>query len=104
VLTNQPTIRRDRQFSDTADRIDANQLGRRNLAPDQVSLLRGRRHNRLKRVHGGQMPGSRMGQNDPSSTAEQLPGKRGLPMRVGFSTTPALDRRRLSFYLRLCRR
>lgn len=31
-----------------ADWIDRNQLGRRNLSPDQMSLLRGRRYNRLK--------------------------------------------------------
>ncbi len=35
------------------DWIDANQLGRRNLAPDQASLLRGRRYNRTKKTHGG---------------------------------------------------
>src|SRR4029453_82937 len=33
--------------------IDANQLGRRNLTPDQMSLLRGRRYNRAKRQYGG---------------------------------------------------
>jgi hypothetical protein len=32
-----------------ADWIDRNQLGRRNLAPDQMSLLRGRIHHRMKR-------------------------------------------------------
>lgn len=32
-----------------ADWIDAHQLGRRNLTPQQMSLLRGRRYNRLKR-------------------------------------------------------
>jgi hypothetical protein len=31
-----------------ADWIDAHQLGRRNLSPDQMSLLRGRRYNRMK--------------------------------------------------------
>jgi len=31
-----------------ADWIDRNQLGRRNLKPDQMSLLRGRRHERAK--------------------------------------------------------
>lgn len=36
-----------------ADWIDANQLGRRNLTPDQAALLRGRRYNRLKRTQGG---------------------------------------------------
>lgn len=36
-----------------ADWIDANQLGRRNLTPDQMSLMRGRRYNRAKKAHGG---------------------------------------------------
>jgi ParB family chromosome partitioning protein len=36
-----------------ADWIDAHQLGRRNLTPEQMSLLRGRRYNRLKHPHGG---------------------------------------------------
>jgi len=35
-----------------ADWIDANQLGRRNLNPDQASLLRGRRYNRVKQAEG----------------------------------------------------
>ncbi len=34
-----------------ADWIDANQLGRRNLTPDQISLLRGRLHERRKLSH-----------------------------------------------------
>jgi N6-adenosine-specific RNA methylase IME4 len=38
---------------DAADWIDANHLGRRNLTPDQRSLLRGRRYNRVKKKHGG---------------------------------------------------
>jgi phage N-6-adenine-methyltransferase len=33
-----------------ADWIDAHQLGRRNLTPEQMSLLRGRRYNRLKKA------------------------------------------------------
>jgi hypothetical protein len=36
-----------------ADWIDAHQLGRRNLTPEQMSLLRGRRYNRLRSSHGG---------------------------------------------------
>lgn len=47
------------------DWIDANQLGRRNLTPDQRTLLIGRRYNRAKKKHGGQIPGS-LGQNVPS--------------------------------------
>ena len=35
------------------DWVDANQLGRRNLTPDQMSLLRGRRYNRRKKAQGG---------------------------------------------------
>jgi len=38
---------------EAADWIDANQLGRRNLAPDQQSILRGRRYNRTKKAQGG---------------------------------------------------
>lgn len=35
------------------DWVDANQLGRRNLTPDQAALLRGRRYNRQKKEQGG---------------------------------------------------
>jgi N6-adenosine-specific RNA methylase IME4 len=35
------------------DWMDSNQLGRRNLTPDQRSLLRGRRYNRTKKAQGG---------------------------------------------------
>jgi len=35
------------------DWMDANQLGRRNLSPDQLSWLRGRRYSRTKKDHGG---------------------------------------------------
>lgn len=49
-----------------------NQLGRRNLHPDQASYLRGKRYNGEKQAHGGQEPGSR-DQNDPSiRTADRL--------------------------------
>lgn len=35
------------------DWMDANQLGRRNLTPDQRSIMRGRRYNRTKKAAGG---------------------------------------------------
>jgi N6-adenosine-specific RNA methylase IME4 len=35
------------------DWIDANQLGRRNITPDQFTLLLGRRYNRAKKAQGG---------------------------------------------------
>ena len=61
-----------------ADWIDANQLGRRNLSPEQMSLLRGRRYNRTKKAHGGQIPGT-IRQNDESiSTAERLAQQHGV--------------------------
>jgi len=46
----------EREFDDeeaAADWIDANQLGRRNLSPDQLRLIRGRRYSRLKMPWGG---------------------------------------------------
>jgi ParB family chromosome partitioning protein len=36
-----------------ADWIDAHQLNRRNLSPDEISLRRGRRYNRAKGLRGG---------------------------------------------------
>ena len=60
--------------------VDANQLGRRNLTGDQASILRGRRYNRTKQSHGGQLPKGR-GQNDPSllpKTAETLGKQHGV--------------------------
>ena len=61
------------------DWIDKNQLGRRNLTPDQMSLLRGRRYNRAKKKHGGQIPGSRIDQNEPSiPTADRLAKEHGV--------------------------
>jgi len=66
-----------------ADWIDKNQLGRRNLTPDQMNLLRGRRYNRVKKAHGGQVPGSRIDQNAPSSTAAHLAKEYGVsPMTI----------------------
>jgi len=63
-----------------ADWIDAHQLGRRNLMPEQMSLLRGRRYNRRKRAArfepenaGGPGRGKTVAHNKPPfSTAQQL--------------------------------
>jgi hypothetical protein len=59
---------------DSATRwIINNQLGRRNLSPDWSSVLRGRRYNLEKQALGGQIPGSRMDQNEPPiPTADRL--------------------------------
>jgi hypothetical protein len=57
--------------------METNQLGRRNLSPDQRSLLRGRIYNRTRKTHGGQIPGSV--QNAHSiKTAELLAAKHGV--------------------------
>mgnify|MGYP000136931558 CR=1 FL=1 len=64
-----------------ADWIDANQLGRRNLTPDQAALLRGRRYNRLKRKQGRP---PKTGQNVQFSgkTAQQLAREHGVDERT----------------------
>lgn len=60
------------------DWIDANQLGRRNLTPDQASLLRGRRYNRLKKQ--GARTDLTSDQNEQKSidTAAQLAAQHGV--------------------------
>lgn len=61
-----------------ADWIDANQLGRRNLTPDQYALLRGRRYNRLKKQ--GERTDLTSGQNVQklTTTAERLAAQHGV--------------------------
>lgn len=65
------------------DWIDSNQLGRRNLHPDQMSLLRGRIYNRSKKTkaQAGSIGGTSKGQNDTclnDSTAEKVAAKHGV--------------------------
>jgi len=61
------------------DWIDANQLGRRNLSPDQASLLRGRRYNRVKKGHGGDRKSEESKpQNEDLKTAETLAIQHGV--------------------------
>ena len=65
-----------------ADWIDANQLGRRNLTPEQMSLLRGRRYNRLKRQDGGHGDQKSVGQNVRPKAAESLAQQHGVDERT----------------------
>ena len=60
-----------------ADWIDRNQLGRRNLTPEQMSLLRGRRYNRAKKApeQAGAMKGKGV---DKMSTASALAADHGV--------------------------
>ena len=62
-----------------ADWVDRNQLGRRNLTPDQMSLLRGRRYNRAKKAQGGRADRS-FGEDKVSApkTAEALAKQHGV--------------------------
>lgn len=60
-----------------ADWIDANQLGRRNLTPEQMSLLRGRRYNRAKKTHGGEREASHQNE-DLRKTSEVLAEQHGV--------------------------
>jgi 16S rRNA G966 N2-methylase RsmD len=62
-----------------ADWIDAHQLGRRNLTPAQMSLLRGRRYNRMKMKCGGNRRHGFVGaDNHQPKTADRLAGEYGV--------------------------
>lgn len=65
-----------------ADWIDNNQLGRRNLTPDQASLLRGRRYNRAKRAHGGDRKSSGQTDHLKQKTAESLAKQHGVSAKT----------------------
>jgi ParB family chromosome partitioning protein len=62
---------------EAADWIDSNQLGRRNLTPEQMSLLRGRRYNRAKKTHGGEREASHQNE-DLRKTSEVLAEQHGV--------------------------
>lgn len=67
------------------DWIDANQLGRRNLSPDQRSILRGRRYNRLKKAaHDGGKGKSRVADKVSPTlrTAEAIAEAHGVSART----------------------
>jgi N6-adenosine-specific RNA methylase IME4 len=64
-----------------ADWIDANQLGRRNLTPDQASLLRGRRYSRMKR-QGARNDLTSGHFVQKSTTAETLATQHGVDERT----------------------
>lgn len=65
---------------DACDWIDRNQLGRRNLHPDQFALLVGRLYNRAKKAVGAnQHSEPRMAQSEPSSsTADRMASEHGV--------------------------
>lgn len=69
-----------------ADWIDEHQLGRRNLTPEQMSLLRGRRYNRQKKIQGGtgaNQHSEQRGKICPSAkTAERIAYETGVSPRT----------------------
>ena len=68
-----------------ADWIDKNQLGRRNLTPDQMSLLRGRRYNRAKKAPHRPEKGDQNDPLNPQKTADRPARARiGLEWMVHF--------------------
>lgn len=73
------TVEKDFDSRESAlDWMDNNQLGRRNLKPDQISLLRGRRYNRVKRPQGGtgaNQFNEQRDQNDPSAKTAEIIGE-----------------------------
>lgn len=64
------------------DWMDANQLGRRNLTPDQRSIIRGRRYNRMKKDHGGDRKSSGTSCHLISPTAQALADQHGVSQRT----------------------
>ena len=57
-----------------------NQLGRRNLTPDQASYLRGLEYEAMKRPEG--RPKGKLGKSCPVSTADKLGKKHGVSART----------------------
>ena len=75
------------QFADedaAMDWMDANQLGRRNLTPDQRSLLRGRRYNRTKKTkaEAGAKGGKASAEVALASTAATIAKQHGVSERT----------------------
>ena len=94
------TVQKEFASRDEAlDWTDANQLGRRNLTPDQRSIIRGRRYNRTKKAQGGTGANQHKSRGDKVSpllkTAKALASQHGVTdrtiMRDG-KRAEALDR------------
>ena len=90
------------------DWIDANQLGRRNLTPDQRSIIRGRRYNRMKKaVTNPKGLGGKRGKIDElQSDTQQRDTARAIAEKEGVSRSTVIrDGKRaeaLEEYARSC--
>ena len=70
------TVQKEFASRDEAlDWTDANQLGRRNLTPDQRSIIRGRRYNRTKKANDGSRGNQHTVAVENSSTASEALAK-----------------------------
>jgi phage N-6-adenine-methyltransferase len=67
------------------DWIDRNQLGRRNLDPRHLSLLRGRRYNRTKPKKGGQEGNSNASKNEPDKMSDSIASASSLAAEHGVN-------------------
>ncbi len=64
------------------DWIDKNQIGRRNLTPDQLRIIRGRRYERRKHDGPGRPTGEEWRQNDAIRTRDALAQEHGVSPRT----------------------
>lgn len=60
------------------DWIDRNQIGRRNLTPDQLRIIRGRRYERRKQSHGGDRRSGSSHQIDDMKTRDIIAREHGV--------------------------
>lgn len=67
---------------DAEDWMDRNQLGRRNLSPDQAAILRGRRYNRAKKRQGAPAGNANRSAKQKSQSATFEPAK-STAQRIG---------------------
>lgn len=80
------TVQKEFASRDEAmDWMDANQLGRRNLTPDQSSIIRGRRYNRTKKAQGGQSGNKNAAENEVDKVSTSFPTAETLADQYGVS-------------------
>ena len=80
------TVQKEFASRDEAlDWTDANQLGRRNLTPDQRSIIRGRRYNRTKKAVGAPLGSSNASKINVATSSTLIPTAKALAKAHGVS-------------------
>jgi len=80
------TVQKEFASRDEAlDWTDANQLGRRNLTPDQRSIIRGRRYNRTKKPIGAPLGSSNASKIKGAEVAPLIPTAKAIAAQHGVS-------------------